>query len=80
MRLIGIKNITNITPAEMKDGQVGIIREWSSCEYIGRVVQCHYNTLVSLGMPGDYSFGNIKALDKPHLQIEILPPGTTLEI
>ncbi len=65
----------------MMDGQVGVIRAWPDKEYIGRIIQRYEGRkLIALNMHSDYSFPFGCDLDSPDYQIEILPPGTLLEI
>lgn len=71
-----------VTPAKMKDGEIGIIRNWSagSTGCIGRIIQCYGDSLIILGMASDFGWSGANDLSNPEFQIEILPPGTLLEI
>lgn len=69
-----------VTPAEMKDGEIGIIRNWSVSGYIGRIVQKYKNDLITLGMRAEHSFLGTGDIAGKKCQVEILSPGTQLEI
>ena len=76
------KNETNwVTPSEMKDGDIGVIRHWSYHEALGIVVQKFGdNILVLLGAPSGKHMPNGGNITSRDYLIEILPPGTQLEI
>ena len=79
MKLIKMGENNWVTPAQMKDGQIGIIRKWDG-SYVGKIIQKYGNNLVCLGLPSGKSFSDIGNLTNPDCLIYILPPGTTLEI
>lgn len=80
MKVIEIPNKNTITPSEMKDGEIGIIREWAtnSKYYEGRIVQKHGSKLIALGLASDKSF--YSCTDTSTCRVEVLPKGTILEI
>ena len=80
MKLIKMGENNWITPSEMKDGQIGIIRKWTVESYVGMIVQKYGNSLVCLGLPSSRSFNGGGTITHPDCLIEILPYGTTLEI
>lgn len=80
MKLLEKANTGYVTPAEMKDGQIGIIRNWSPLHHKDKIVQKYGDSLIALGMPKGNSFGAGGTIDTDDCQIEILPPGTKLEI
>jgi len=43
----------------MKDGQIGVIAEWSNDYHIGEIVMRHGNSLIAVGMASDYSWSGI---------------------
>lgn len=69
-----------VTPAEMQDGQIGVIRGWVQNLYIGRIVQKYDTHLVAIGEINDLSFPHGSEITDKDCQIEILPPGTLLQI
>jgi len=78
-----VNNNTNLlTPAQMKDGDIGVIRKWSyTLAYIGDIVQkLEGGELITLGKSSEYHFINTDKITSDDCLIEILPPGTLLEI
>lgn len=81
MRVVNRNTPRIVTPAEMKDGEIGVIINWEDRpDYIGIVVQRHENILVTLGEEYGHSWTEADKITRPLCQIEILPKGTTLEI
>jgi len=76
------RNRKLLTPAQMKDGDIGVIRKWSyTLAYIGDIVQKFENDkLITLGKNWKHSFKNADKITSDDCLIEILPPGTLLEI
>lgn len=67
---------------ELKDGQIGIIREWDGIgSHIGDVVQRYRGNLVNIGKPYVNSWTNFFTgdfINKPRLIIEILPSNSSI--
>jgi hypothetical protein len=84
MKVIRQKSPPEVSPADMEDGQIGIIRKWeSTTAYIGIIVQKYEDSLIALGKHSGHSWSKVQTLTKtthPECLIEILPPGTVLEI
>ena len=67
---------TDIHVSEMKDGEIGIITDWTLVTHIGKVIQRHKDILIELGSPTCWS-----GISKdPSCRVRILPKGTKLEI
>lgn len=81
MKVIEIADPKLVSPAKMKDGQIGIIRKWSYCDAEGRIVQKYGNSmLIALGQYSGQSFTTAGEVDDSVCKIQILPPGSKLEI
>lgn len=67
---------------ELKDGQIGIIREWDGISnHIGDVVQREGRNLINIGRPYGASWTNFFAgdfINEPRLIIEILPSNSSI--
>ena len=75
------KNEENwVTPSEMNDGEIGIIRKWDPEMYAGDIVQKSGSDLLCLGQISGNHFTKGGKIDTRDCLIEILPPGSTLEI
>lgn len=70
-----------LTPAQMKDGQMGVIVEWPFKDHIGEIVQkydhCH---LIVLGKDSGDSFDTAHNLVEDKFKVRILRKGDTIEI
>jgi hypothetical protein len=76
-----IEDRIKVSPKDMKDGEIGIIREWNRMkEHIGVIVQKTRTGLIAIGKPSDYSWPNPDVLYESVFQIELLKPGDTLVI
>lgn len=84
VKLVSDKFTNLIHPSDMKDGQLAIIRDWSSSTVIGLVVQRVESKLVIIGEPSSRCFPDIcKSAYKYSTSIckvEILPTGTMIEV
>ena len=73
-----------LTPYEMRDGELGIIRKWAFDEqlYVGAIVQRYRDTLLIIGRPVEdqlvYSADTFS--DRNHYKIQLLKKGDTLKI
>lgn len=63
---------------DMRDGQIGIVRECLVREYIGRIVQCYGSALVSIGLPAGKGWQPKPGLDS--FRVEILKDGTDIVV
>lgn len=81
MKLVQVNNIKTIMPCDMKEGQIGIIRQWASDSnrYIGTIVIVSMGTLIALGLE-HITWSQVMTMNMPDCQIEILSPGTLLEV
>ena len=80
MKVINIGKNNWITPSRMYSGQIGIIRKWNVEGYVGMIVQQYGGRLVRLGSPSNPCLDHSGYSTHPDCLVEILPPGTTLEI
>lgn len=78
------KSERSIPVRKMKDGEIGVIVEWSILEYLGRIVQRYKNHLLTVG--GDPGSGWGEIFDKngigdfSNCRVRILQPGELIEI
>ena len=92
MKLVN-NNAKLVTPAQMKDGDIGVIRKWylgltsignrkrSVLAYIGSIVQkLEGGKLIILGKRSGHHFKDTDKIISDDCLIELLPPGTLLEI
>lgn len=84
MKLVKKEDNKSILWSEMEDGDIGVIRQWKPESHIGEIVQRYDNFLINLGRIKDESWGKkfssqVGLLDSEY-RVEILPPGTLLEI
>jgi len=75
---------TSINVGDMKDGEIGVITNWGTADE-GRIVQRYGEDLVTLGSGRNDSWSGVfgEYFLFPHdgkHTVEILPPGTLLEI
>jgi hypothetical protein len=72
-------NINDSIPLnDMKDGQIGVIVKWKGDGYLGRIVQRHWNTLISVGMCSGKSWPNIFNDYSGELRIRLIRKDETL--
>ena len=67
-----------IPAKEMKDGQIGVIREWCGNDYRGCIIQRFKDKLISIGMEGKYNWDPIPA--DANCRVRILQPGEQIVI
>jgi hypothetical protein len=69
-------------PTMLQDGQIAVIREAKSTEFIGTVVQRFGNHLIHVGRNRGCAWSDYFLQHGPNLTFgfEILPKGTLLEI
>lgn len=66
---------------DMKDGDIGIITEWSISGYTGRVIQRYKDILITLGKNSGQAFTSVINSDISYkCMVRVLPKGTKLEI
>ena len=71
------KNKDNSIPVyELKDGQIGVITQWSALKYLGVVVQIIGDRLIIIG--SDEIWGGVPKTSQ--YRVRILPEGTELII
>ena len=79
-----VSEMNSIKVKDMKDGDIGVITNWGhEPEYVGKVVQRYYSTLITVGAPGGQSWSDFYAHTdniSDNLTVTILRPGTMLEI
>lgn len=84
MKLVKKGDDKSVVWSEMKDGDIAIIREWGAGQHIGEIVQRYDKFLIKLGGRKSDSWGDIFSDHTTGLnsvcRVEILPPGTLLEI
>ena len=74
---LGKKTRRVVTPAAMKEGEIGIIIEWKHKAYIGKIVQKGgNNTLFEIG--GESFFNPNGCLEPDEWQVELLERGDTI--
>jgi hypothetical protein len=67
----------DIPVRNMKNGQIGVITQWSYCpQHIGTIIQMHHDNLVILGSYDGWS----PTPKTENTRVRILPKGTLLEI
>lgn len=70
-----------LTPAQMKDGQMGIIVEWPFANHIGEIVQKYDHThLVALGKDSGDGWNTAHNLTEDKFKVRILKKGDIIEI
>ena len=79
VELLEKEPIEGIPVSMMKDGVIGVIVAWGFAEYIGRVVQRHGNTLISIGMESNCVWDDIDSLS-PDCRVRVLEKGEKLVI
>lgn len=82
MKLID-KQPNDVPLSEMKDGDIAIITGWTYAHYIGHIVQRYGDHLIVLGQPIGKGWTDMfkgTATIYSELRVEILKPGTKLEI
>lgn len=79
MKIVSI-NANWVTPRQMEDGQIGVIRKWNDEDQIGKLVQKYKEQLIVLGERSGQSFPNGGTIIDTNFMIEILQPGALLEI
>lgn len=83
MKLINDNQKNYVTPAEMQDGQVGIIRQWGTHEsYANRLVQAFEGRIICLGKStgNSWSRETVASLNTSAYQIEVFQPGTQITV
>ena len=78
MKIISTPSNT-IPVSDMKNGQIAIIRAWPVSLYIGNVVQKNEDRIIELGSENHWNIDSCMTNEKL-FQVEILLPGTQLEI
>jgi hypothetical protein len=83
-----MKILEETTPSipllDMQDGQIAVITDWTSSQYVDQIVQRWNNHLIRLGAPAGSSWPDIfrRRYEEvsPRNRVRILPPGTKLEV
>lgn len=71
------RTTTDIPVRDMRDGQIGMITEWGGApHHVGKIVQKTSYGLISIGDIHNWS----QIPDTVNNRVQILPPGTQLEI
>lgn len=78
MRILSTNS--SIPVNQMKNGQIAIIRAWPVSLYIGNIVQKIEGKIIQLGSENYWDIDSLNMTDEKLFQVEILPPGTKLEI
>ena len=70
-----------LTPYEMRDGEVGIVRKWAfdKKDYVGKIVQRYKDELILIGHPAENRNANMFS-DRNHYQIQLLKKGDIIKI
>lgn len=80
VRLVN-ENDDSICVDDMEDGQIGVIVAWVHREYIGRIVQRHSSSLISIGCVSGQAFSCFFNASKGESsRVRILQPGEKIEI
>jgi len=78
MKLIEEIKDNSISVSEMKDGQIGVVTQWSRVGYVGMIVQRHGESLILLGGKEVDAWSNYKCgFD---CRVRILTGKVTFEI
>ena len=82
MKIISTPNPKLITPWEVKDGQICVIRvhHFDIDNIIQRVCNLQYDGFISLGKNSGHHYTGLHLITDRSVLVEILPEGTTLQI
>ena len=79
IELVKKESPEGIWVGDMKDGDVGVIVNWSLSGYSNIIVQLHNDSLIMVGQPADHRWTNVPFLDKS-CRVRLLEKGEMLVV